>query len=55
MKITVRRVRLAWKHRKYRKLWSHRYEIGAALAAAAVAAGILVRRKSILRSGEIRQ
>jgi len=52
MKITVRRVRLAWKYRRYRKLWTHRYQIGAALVAAAVGAGILLRPRRILGASE---
>src|SRR5215831_14867190 len=48
MKITLRRAKLAWKYRKYRKLWEHRYGIGAALAGSALAAGILLRPKRIL-------
>src|SRR5262245_57124985 len=47
MKITLRRAKLAWKYRKYRKLWEHRYGIGAALAGSALAAGILLRPKRI--------
>jgi hypothetical protein len=47
MKITLRRAKLAWKYRKYRKLWAHRYGIGAALAGSALAAGILLRPKRI--------
>jgi hypothetical protein len=47
MKMTLRNAKLAWKYRRYRKLWSHRYQIGAGLAASAVVAGILLRPKRI--------
>jgi hypothetical protein len=53
MKITVRRVRLAWKYRRYRKLWNHRFELGALLTVGGmVAAGILLRPGRILKSSE---
>jgi hypothetical protein len=53
MKMTVRNLRLAWKYRRYRKLWSNRYSIGAALATgAAVGAGILLRPRRILKASE---
>jgi hypothetical protein len=55
MKISVRRVRLAWKYRRYRKLWTHRYQIGAALATAAVGAGILLRPRRIQKASESTQ
>jgi hypothetical protein len=55
MKITARNVRLAWKYRRYRKLWNNRYPIGAALAGLLVAAGILLRPRRILISSESTQ
>jgi hypothetical protein len=55
MKIKLRNVRLAWKYRRYRKLWKHRYGIGAGLAGAAITAGILLRPKRILTASEPNQ
>jgi hypothetical protein len=51
MKLNARNVKLAWKYRralwKYRSLIRHRREIGAlALAGAAVAAGVLLRKST---------
>jgi hypothetical protein len=47
MQITLRRIKLAWKYRRYRHLWRHRYDIAAVLATAGVAAGILLLPKGI--------
>jgi hypothetical protein len=55
MKINVRRMKLAWKYRRYRHLWRRRYEIGAFLATAAIAAGILFRPGRILTTSDTAQ
>lgn len=48
MKITVQRLRWAWKYRKLRPLWTHRREIGAgALVAGCIAAGIFAKSRGI--------
>lgn len=50
MKVTKRKVKLAWKYRralwKYRNVIRHRKEIaGVVLAGAAIAAGVILRRQ----------
>ncbi len=49
MKLTTRKIRLAWKYRrplwKYRKLLRHRRPIaGAVLGLAAIGAGVLIKK-----------
>ena len=49
MKVNLRNIRLAWRFRRYRKLWYHRHEIMAGLATlSVVTAGVLLLPK---RSG----
>ena len=53
MKVNLRNIQLAWKFRRYRKLWGHRYEIMAGLlTASVVTAGILLQPKRITRVSE---
>ena len=56
MKISVQRLRIAWKYRKLRPLWMRRKEIGAgALVAGAIVAGILAKTRGIKQPSEAEQ
>jgi hypothetical protein len=53
MKVNLRNIQLAWKYRRFRKLWFRRHEIVAALVTASVVtAGILLQPKRINRPSE---
>lgn len=53
MKINLRNIQLAWKYRRYRKLWFRRHEIAALLVTASVvAAGVLLQPKRISKTSE---
>jgi hypothetical protein len=55
MKLSIRKLRLAWKFRRFRPVWKRRREIGAgALTVAALGAGIFFKSRGIKQLSEAR-